>query len=129
MKWCRLSSCGGSPASRRSAAGFKLGMSPQERMHDQTDQLLISESFEPGKKAQIGVLGIESRERIDLDEVRLSMIVAADIDATAVAAAKHAPCAHRDIGGSLGLCILDQPVDDVFVTAFLVLEAVIETRG
>jgi hypothetical protein len=56
------------PGSSRGAAACKLGMPLQERTHDQTDQLLIGESFETGKEAQVGMFWIESRKRIDLKE-------------------------------------------------------------
>src|SRR5690349_13692319 len=115
--------------SSRSAATIEFGMAPQERSHDQTDQLLISESGEAGNEAEIGMLRIETGERIDFDELRIAFWIAPDVDAATIATAQCAPRPHGDIGRTTGLCIVDQAVGDVVVAAFLVLEAVINTRS
>ena len=44
-------------------------MALQERRHDQADQVLIAEPFEAGDETEIGMFGVEARQRIDLDEV------------------------------------------------------------
>ena len=40
----------------------------------QPDQVLIGKALEARQKAKIGVFGIESRERIDFDELRLPCV-------------------------------------------------------
>ena len=61
------------------------------RPYDPVKQLDEGHADELGQHGQIGVRGVESGERVDLDELRLARCVGADIDPTGVPAAERAP--------------------------------------
>src|SRR5262245_54621888 len=69
----------------------------EERRHNQSDQVAIRESLEARDEAEVGMSGIQTRQRIDLDEMGACLSIATDVDAAAIAAAQRPPRGERHI--------------------------------
>src|SRR5882724_225383 len=100
----------------------------EKRFEDKAYQVLIAQAPKACEKAKIGMLRIETGQRIDLDELRPAGRITAYVDAAAIAATEHTPGLQCDCGRGLTLSILDEAIDDVLIAALLVLETIVGAR-
>src|ERR1700678_152955 len=65
----------------------KIGMAAEKGFHDASDQVAIGKPFEARDENEIGTVGIEAGQRIDLEEIGFAVVAETDVDTAAVAAA------------------------------------------
>ena len=100
----------------------KTGSVGERRVEYAAEQIMIAEISKFGKNYQIAQHRMNAGKRIDLKEMRLGLAVGADVDASAISAAEHAPGIKRDLCGLLCLGIVDEFITyTIFILLFIII--------
>ena len=93
---------------------------PPQTLDDAPDQRLVGNARQRGNDRQVRMGGVQSGQRIDLEELRLAAGILAQVDAAAIAAAERAPGRQRYRARLLRLFILGQAIDHAALAFLLV---------
>jgi len=97
--------------------GWSEAVPRQGVTHDFSDEGFEGPSMQPGEDGKIGMDGVESSQRIDLQEIRPAAAVASEIHTAGVPASQQVPHPPRQ----LGALISDRPCRGLICDPCLVL--------